>query len=156
METLNRWGCLPNLRATQTGKGFFPGLRLLLFLCICFLWPMPGAMQTSAAEAPSLSVLNRVEGFWVRPDGGYILQLQDVKEDGNLMAAYFNPRPIKVFQAAVHQKGGVISLFVELRDVNYPGSTYTLEYDPASDRLQGVYFQATSGQSFQIEFERMK
>lgn len=117
---------------------------------------MTGATQTGESEAPDLSDIKRIEGFWVRPDGGYILQLQDVKEDGSLKAAYFNPRPIKVFQAEIRPKGGAISLFVELRDVNYPGSTYTLDYDPVSDRLQGVYFQATSGQSFQIAFERMK
>jgi hypothetical protein len=153
---LNRRFCPPNLRVTQTGKGFFPGLLLLLFLCICLLWPIPGATQAGEAGIPSLSDVKRIEGFWVRPDGGYILQLQAVKEDGSLIAAYFNPRPIKVFQADVRPKEGVISLFVELRDVNYPGSTYTLDYDPVSDRLQGVYFQAASGQSFQVAFERMK
>jgi hypothetical protein len=34
---------------------------------------------------------------------------------------------------------------VELRDVNYPGSTYTLTYDPGTDRLTGTYYQAVAG-----------
>ena len=45
-------------------------------------------------------------------------------------------------------------MFVELRDVNYPGSTYTLQYDAASDRLMGTYFQAVAKQTFRIEFAR--
>jgi hypothetical protein len=153
---MSRRVCLHNFRARQPGKRFFPGLLLLILIYAFFLWPISGATQTSTAENHRLSDVKRIEGFWVRPDGGYILQLQIVKENGSLIAAYFNPRPIKVFQAEVRPKEGVISLFVELRDVNYPGSTYTLDYDPTADRLQGIYFQATSGQSFQIAFERMK
>jgi hypothetical protein len=47
-----------------------------------------------------------------------------------------------------------LTVFVELRDVNYPGSTYTLQYDAASDRLMGTYFQAVAKQTFRIEFAR--
>ena len=39
-------------------------------------------------------------------------------------------------------EGGALKLFIELRDVGYPGSTYTLTYLPAGDRLTGVYYQA--------------
>jgi len=39
---------------------------------------------------------------------------------------------------------------------NYPGSTYTLQYDPASDRLKGTYFQAVQRQTFDIEFMRAR
>jgi len=45
---------------------------------------------------------------------------------------------------------------VELRDANYPGSTYNLLYDPMSDRLKGTYFQAVERLSFDIEFMRAK
>jgi len=45
-------------------------------------------------------------------------------------------------------------VFVELRDVNYPGSTYTLQYDAASDRMKGAYFQAVEKQTYKIEFTR--
>ena len=100
--------------------------------------------------------LQRLEGRWVRPDGGYILELRDIKKDGNVTAAYFNPRPIKVFSATWSRKEGKINLFVELRDVNYPGSKYNLQYDPGSDRLKGTYFQAVEKQTFNIEFVRTK
>ena len=49
-----------------------------------------------------------------------------------------------------------MKVFIELRDVNYPGSTYTLTYDPASDQLKGVYYQAVEKQRFPVAFVRMK
>ena len=100
--------------------------------------------------------LQRLEGRWVRPDGGYVLELREIKKDGSLKASYFNPRPIKVFSAKWSRKDGKINLFVELRDVNYPGSKYNLQYDPKSDRLKGTYFQAVEKQTYTIEFERTR
>jgi hypothetical protein len=47
-------------------------------------------------------------------------------------------------------------VFIELRDVNYPGSTYTLAYDPASDELKGIYYQALQQQRFEVFFQRLK
>jgi hypothetical protein len=82
--------------------------------------------------------------------------LRDIRKDGNLKASYFNPRPIKVFSAKWSRKEGKINLFVELRDVNYPGSKYNLRYEPASDRLRGTYFQAVQKQTYNIEFVRAK
>jgi hypothetical protein len=98
----------------------------------------------------------RLEGRWVRPDGGYILELREIKKDGSLRAAYFNPRPIKVYSAKWSRKQGKINLFVELRDVNYPGSKYNLQYEPGVDRLKGTYFQAVEKQTFTIEFVRAR
>jgi len=106
--------------------------------------------------SPAQTDFQRLEGKWVRPDGGYILELRNIKKDGSLAAAYYNPRPIKVFRAEAGRKDGKITLFVELRDINYPGSTYTLQYDPASDRLKGTYFQAVQRQTFDIEFMRAR
>ena len=48
-----------------------------------------------------------------------------------------------------------MKVFLELRDVHYPGSTYTLTYDPARDQLQGVYYQAALQQRFDVVFVRM-
>ena len=84
----------------------------------------------------------RLVGRWLRPDGGYVLEIRAARRDGQLEAAYFNPRPIHVAQANHRRDGGEVAVFVELRDVNYPGSTYTLRYVPAQDRLMGEYFQA--------------
>jgi hypothetical protein len=71
-------------------------------------------------------------------------------------AAYFNPRPIHVAKAEASQYEGTVNVFIELRDVNYPGSTYNLTYDPADDYLKGVYFQAAIGQTFDVYFVRLQ
>ena len=97
---------------------------------------------------------SELAGRWLRPDGGYILQLSDPGPDGKLKAAYFNPRPIHVAHAEWKHQEGRLGAFVELRAPNYPGSTYTLEYDPAKDLLLGIYFQAVTGQQFYVEFNR--
>jgi hypothetical protein len=102
------------------------------------------------------SDFQRLAGRWMRADGGYVLELRDIKEDGSLKAAYFNPRPINVSHAELKRKDGKISLLVELRDVNYPGSLYRLRYDPKSDRLQGTYFQAVLRETYAIEFVRIR
>ena len=73
-----------------------------------------------------------------------------------MAAGYFNPKSIHVAQAEASREGGVMKVFIELRGVNYPGSTYTLTYDPASDQLKGVYYQAALQQRFEVVFVRMK
>lgn len=97
-----------------------------------------------------------LKGRWLRPDGGYIIQIQSIDGSGRMDAGYFNPRPINVFKAEAKQEGGKVKVFVELRDVGYPGSTYTLTYDPKEDVLRGVYFQAAVKQNFDVYFTRMK
>ena len=75
---------------------------------------------------------------------------------GRLDAAYFNPKSINVGRAEAIQQGGAVKVTVELRDVNYPGSTYTLTYDAKTDRLVGRYFQAVTGETFDVYFVRLK
>ncbi len=134
----------------------FPGLILVLFSFFATLLPMTGTAQAEVKPSAGAVDAKQIEGRWVRPDGGYILQLQDVKEDGRLTATYLNPKPINVSQAKVLCKEGTITLFVELRDVNYPGSTYTLDFESAADRLKGTYYQAVMKQTFEVEFVRIK
>ena len=59
-------------------------------------------------------------------------------------------------RAEAIQQGGAVKVTVELRDVNYPGSTYTLTYDAKTDRLVGRYFQAVTGETFDVYFVRLK
>jgi hypothetical protein len=109
-----------------------------------------------AAQSVEQPDAQRLVGRWVRPDGGYVLEVREVAKDGTLKAAYFNPRPINVGRAEWQRKASTLMVLVELRDVNYPGSSYTLQYDPASDRLKGTYFQAVEKQTYAIEFLRSK
>jgi len=134
---------------------------LVALLCIAGFTGYAADAVSAEGETPrktsrAKTDFERIEGHWVRPDGAYILELRNIKKDGSISAAYFNPRPIKVFRAKAGSKGGRIILVVELRDVNYPGSTYTLQYDAASDRLKGTYFQAVHRQTFDIEFVRTR
>ena len=95
-------------------------------------------------------------GKWLRPDGGYVLELSAAGPDGQLKATYFNPRPINVSQSRWTFKDKTLQVFVELRDVHYPGSTYTLNYDSVADRLEGLYFHAVQQQNFKVLFTRKK
>lgn len=102
------------------------------------------------------SGLETLNGRWLRPDGGYIFEIRAVDPSGKIDALYFNPRPINVAKAEATRDGSKLNVFVELRAPNYPGSTYTLVYDPKQDQLRGTYFQAALGQSFDVYFVRMK
>jgi hypothetical protein len=97
---------------------------------------------------------NKLIGRWLRPDGGYILEISRVESNGKLEAVYMNPRLINVSQALATEKDAVIHIFVELRDVGYPGATYTMTYDAANDVINGIYYQPALDQSFEIQFVR--
>ena len=62
------------------------------------------------------SDFQKLKGKWVRPDGGYMLEIKKVADDGKIDATYLNPQPINVSQAAVSSQAGQIMVFVELRD----------------------------------------
>jgi hypothetical protein len=109
--------------------------------------------KPSAAPGPNTS---KLIGSWLRPDGGYVLELSHPAPDGLLKAAYFNPRPINVSRAQWRQHDGVLNVFVELRDAGYPGSIYMLAYHPAEDQLVGTYFQAALRQLFSVAFKRTR
>jgi len=113
------------------------------------------AAAPPAAAGPSRADFQKLKGKWLRPDGGYVLEIRAIGETGKLDASYLNPRPIKVSKAEASQDGETVKVFIELRDVNYPGSNYDLTYDPQSDSLKGIYFQATLRQRFEVVFVRM-
>ena len=107
-------------------------------------------------EGDGLASYQKVQGRWQRGDGDYIIDIRKVEADGTLTVVYLNPRPINVAKAQASMAGDALKVFVELRDVNYPGSIYQLTYDPAADRLRGTYFQATLGETYDVEFTRLK
>ena len=123
----------------------------------------PNTVTPPAAAAPvstpaTPAQMQKLRGKWVRTDsdGAYVLDIKNFAEDGKLDATYQNPRPINVAKAEATTADGQLRIFVELRDLNYPGSTYDLRYDAASDKLVGEYFQATQQQRFQVDFDRAK
>jgi uncharacterized protein (DUF2147 family) len=128
----------------------------ILMWCLLLPWQAQAESVKGQEQKQSHSDYERLTGKWVRPDGGYILELKEVGKDGSLKAAYFNPRQINVAKAEWRRMGDRLQVFVELRDVNYPGSTYTLIYSPEKDLLEGYYFQAVQGQTYTIQFMRAK
>ena len=142
---------------------WFIGLIILTVVAFSSYKFMVKPSADAAKEVLSVSGIQKktidpstLTGRWLRPDGGYVLQLDDMGSNGRMRAQYFNPRPINVSFAQWKEKDGRLSVFVELRDINYPGSTYTLEYDSSSDRMRGIYFQAAMQQQFEVEFLRIK
>jgi len=85
-----------------------------------------------------------------------VLDIKYAANDGKIDAAYLNPNSINVSRAEWTYKDDVLHVFVELRDTNYPGSTYTLAYNSDADQLEGIYFQAAMQQTFDIVFVRMQ
>ncbi|HOB97610.1 MAG TPA: hypothetical protein PKM43_02550 [Verrucomicrobiota bacterium] len=125
---------------------------------------LPQSAPSRSTDAPAATAPDpeakanpqRLVGRWLRPDGGYILDIQSVKGDRSLEVAYLNPNPIHVSRAETEEDGKTLRVFVELRDVNYPGCTYKLTYDSDKDQLTGVYFQAALNETFDVAFTRMK
>jgi uncharacterized protein (DUF2147 family) len=131
------------------------GSFVVIFLLAAFLiTPLQAQLQEAVSKDwPGFQVL---KGRWQRPDGGYVIEIKNIDQTGKMEAAYFNPRPINVAKADAARDGNTTKVFIELRDVNYPGSTYHLTYDPKSDQLKGTYFQAALKQTFEVEFARLK
>jgi len=133
-------------------KRIMPALVLLVLFTMASIGTT--AVEASAGEPQGDPV--QMVGRWMRTDGGYILQLSSPTFDGRLAAAYFNPRPINVSRSEWVIEDGTLLVLVELRDQGYPGSTYTLAYQPDTDRLVGVYFQAAAQQRFEVVFQRIE
>jgi hypothetical protein len=151
--------------------GLVPAILTLATIVAVAVWlvrsqlpatPQPAEAAETTTKPSLLTPTGRTSEFqallgrWQRPDGGYVLQITNADENGKLDAAYFNPKSIHVSRAQALRQGSALKIFVELRDANYPGSTYALAHDPADDRLKGIYYQAALGQQFEVTFERLK
>ena len=143
----------------KSKKWLFPVMGLILMGLAAAVWY--GSLNRSATE-PAATVpqkketpdFDRLVGNWVRPDGGYVIEISKIYPDGKVDAAYFNPQSIHVSRSTVSEKDGIIELFIELQGKGYPGSTYTLRYNPAYDAMVGIYFQAVIQQPFDVIFQR--
>lgn len=115
-----------------------------------------GFAQGPLPRAGSVTGLEALTGAWKRTDGNYIILIRDVGKTWELTASYFNPNPLPFAKAQVTQEAGTLRASFELQAGGYNGSTYELRYDPASDRLVGVYFQAVARQKFDVSFVRQR
>ena len=118
-------------------------------------WAWQRQHPSGSISSGTAVAFQKLTGRWLRPDGGYILEIKSVNDTtGQMDAGYFNPNPINVSKAEASRENATVKVFVELRAPNYPGSTYTLTYDPATDHLTGMYFKAALKQQFDVVFER--
>ena len=167
-----------NRAVHKSGKDYILFLSiLLLFISGCNTSPGTKANKSEkgASQAPSQaeipvkpadpvavtgmsadSVRALLKGKWLRSDGTYTIEIFSVKEDGKMDAGYFNPNPINVGNAVWTVSDGIILMQIVLRDVNYPGSTYSLMYNRENDIIAGTYFQAVHGISYDVVFTRHK
>lgn len=160
-----------NKRPVSIGVGIV--LAAVVVGCLGFWWwraahptilslpesPQPAAASQAETASPPATAkpdFKTLKGKWIRPDGGYVLDIKYAANDGKIDAAYLNPNSIHVSRAEWTYKDDALTVFVELRDINYPGSTYTLAYNPDADQLVGIYFQAATQQTFDIVFVRMQ
>src|SRR6267154_5841302 len=134
----------------------FPFAMLCLFLSLSPAFSQQPSATTSAGPLPVESVFDKLPGRWVRLQGGYVITIRAVDADGKLDASYANPRPLPFYVAVASRDGSALKLLFELRAAGYNGSTYTLNYDAANDRLTGVYDQVVVKQKFDVVFVRDK
>jgi len=127
--------------------------RFVVALTVVVMVGIVAAVALLRGERAGFDTLN---GRWLRLDGGYVLDIRAVDPSGKIDAIYLNPNLINIAKAEATRDGSTLKVFVELRAPNYPGSTYTLTYDPQQDQLRGTYFQAVQQQRFDVSFVRMK
>ena len=134
---------------------FFGAIIILAASIVIVLQATKQAEKPQAEEAEAVVIdPQKLAGRWLRPDGGYVLELSEIGDDGSLEAAYFNPKPINVAAAGWRWSDNHLQVYVEFDDVNYRGSNYSLVYLESEDLLVGNYYQATLQQNFKIQFIR--
>jgi hypothetical protein len=108
----------------------------------------------AASSGPSEADFQRLTGKWRRHGEQYVIEIRSVAADGQVEAAYFNPRPINVAEARATRQDGAIHLHVEMRDTGYEGSTYELAFDSSQDVLRGTY-HPSGREPFKVVFDRV-
>jgi hypothetical protein len=134
----------------------FAILGLSLFMGPALAQTSPATAVPPATESAAKAAFGVLPGRWVRVQGGYVITINSVDADGRLDASYANPRPLPFHTAVATSDGNSLKLFFELRAAGYNGSTHTLSYDAANDRLTGVYDQVVVKQKFDVVFVRDK
>ncbi|MGK5092450.1 hypothetical protein WDW89_10620 [Deltaproteobacteria bacterium TL4] len=94
----------------------------------------------------------KLVGRWFRTDGRYVLEIKKVHPEGHLETAYYNPRSIHIAEAKIFQESSREKVFIKFQDVDYQGSSYTLDYEPQRNLLIGTYYHAKLKQKFEVVF----
>jgi uncharacterized protein (DUF2147 family) len=82
------------ISSTHSGKRLVSlGVWLLLLAISGTFHTLSAAAAADTSQSPGKIDAQQLLGQWLRPDGGYILELKEIGKDGTLKTAYFNPRP---------------------------------------------------------------
>ena len=140
-------------------------IRLITVLAIVVILVISGYLLFDSSDIQTQSSEQEIQakpidpeiitGRWQRTDGGYVIEISSAHNNGTIEAAYFNPNPINVSIAEWSVVDARLNIYVELSDVNYPGSYYKLVYFPAREQLHGVYYQAVYKQTYDVQFNRI-
>ena len=118
--------------------------------------PQNTSSETVSPQQKTIPDKSKLVGEWTRTDAPYQIKITGLLDDGTMKAGYFNPASINVSSAMWAFGDGVLKIYIELRDENYPGSNYNLIYYPERDLLAGKYFQAVESVTYDVGFTRAK
>jgi hypothetical protein len=118
--------------------------------------PSSTVSEPIVTQPRKLADSSKLIGDWIRTDAPYEIKISEISGNGVMKVGYFNPRSINVSKASWSPANGAINIYIELRDVNYPGSNYNLTYFQGNDTLVGKYFQAVEGVTYDVGFSRKK
>jgi hypothetical protein len=71
---------------------------LLAVAAFTFFGSMSKREVPASPQADQITT-ERLIGRWVRPDGGYVLEIRSVQDNDTLDVSYYNPRSINVYRA---------------------------------------------------------
>ena len=131
-------------------RNIVPTLLRFLTVCLLFVCLSPTGLSEAAQTIRSPDML-ALQGRWIRTDAPYVIEMRHA-QGSSLQAFYFNPKPIHVVKTEASEQDGFVQVMIELKDVNYPGSTYVLRYERAQDVLRGIYFHPINQQSYEVRF----
>jgi hypothetical protein len=102
------------------------------------------------AQSAAKPDFNRLKGTWLRPDGGYILEIKQVADDGKIDVEYLNPRKINISKALASLNAGTINLFVNSGQALPPAIITPSFMIPAKTNFQACITTSESARSSQF------
>jgi hypothetical protein len=107
---------------------------------------------SSQEAAPDLKPL---QGRWLRPDSGLILEIYSVDKPGPVSVMASGPVSTSISAASVAVVDGLLEVDVDFSDASCSACMYRLTYDENGDRLIGSY-QESGGPRRDVVFSRAR
>lgn len=95
-------------------------------------------------------------GEWSASGTPKVIKIANALDNGKLDIKYFDPKDINISKASWLKTGTHLSILIELEDINYPLSSFKLNYLPDRDVLNGDFFDVAQNSTFPVEFVRIQ